>query len=154
MKDNLKQAGLIPQPKTEEERKLFSALAEVFKEYERSRKSEAIKRGLEKKKEDSQPEKNEKNLISNVQVRLVKNSTGEGLLGFASCLYRDAIYLDFIQIHYEFNLGVYLIFPRKDTIDSSYPVFDVFDPKTYKQLKTAVGDQYVKEMIKAKNKQD
>jgi stage V sporulation protein G len=58
--------------------------------------------------------------ISEVKIQLVRPH--DGLIGFASIVINDAVYLGSIGIHRRPSGGYRLTFPKKDSFDIFYPI--------------------------------
>lgn len=131
----------------------FEQFAELFsnllKTIEKRHRSEAIKRGLEQKKLlEPKPKVTEPIPvpITDIHIDVWQKPPREGLMGFGSCVYNNAIYLNLLSIQYEKELGFYLVYPLKVVDDRRRDVYYICDEKFTKELEDAIIGEYLKKI--------
>lgn len=80
--------------------------------------------------------------ISKIQIRRI--APNAGLVGFASCVLDDSLYIGNIAIFTRLNNTdkIRLVFPIKEVEQKKIPVFHPLTPDLYYQLEKAIMNEY------------
>ena len=83
-------------------------------------------------------------LISEVSIILVRPH--DGLIGFASCIFEDRLYLSDIAIHSTPNGDFRLVYPSKKINNRNFNIYYPINKETGKIIQFAIVEKY-KEII-------
>lgn len=123
----------------------IAELVNLLGRFEKRHRSEAIKRGLQCRKDGTATPKvkSGRNLFADIHIEVWSRPPREGLMGFGSCIYNNAIYLDLLGIYFKKELGFYLVYPKKIVDDRTFEVHAAIGHKAIKELEDAIVGKYL-----------
>ena len=84
-------------------------------------------------------------IISEIKIQLIRPN--DGLIGFASIVINECLYLGCIGIHRKLAGGHRLTFPKKDGFDICYPI----NQRTSQMIETAIFEKLESVMKRTEN---